>query len=393
MTLDLRTLSFVVSLVSFIAAFLMVFVSILAKQYRAIIYWAIGNTFNAIGFTLLMERDFIPEFYSVVLANVTLGIGMFVVFLGMVKFVGKPLKLLPILFVLLLFFPVFLIFTYTNDSFLTRSVISAVYSGALLLSTGLILFIGSPPALRFSYWFTGFLFTLQGLFQIVRVFAVIKFSPNTSLFSQNGLQVINFISMAAFIILWTMGSVLMVTQRLSMELKQTARIDFLTQTYNRRAAQERMEQEVKRAERKGSVFSIILIDIDLFKEINDRFGHPAGDAALSQISDIMRKNLRLEDMHSRWGGDEFLIMLVETPINAAAVVAERLRNTIESQKIKYQHFSFDCSLSIGIAGFGLDDSTLEETITQADSALYESKALGGNSIVIGYKNKKLDIVV
>jgi diguanylate cyclase (GGDEF)-like protein len=232
-----------------------------------------------------------------------------------------------------------------------------------------------------------------GLFQITRAVLVTQVFPFSSIFSSNWLQLLNYSLMIAFEVLWTMGAVFMVTQRLSTELSRTARIDYLTQTLNRRAAQERLNQAATRAGRKGGIFSVILSDVDSFKEINDRLGHSTGDAALAQISEIMRKNLRLEDMHCRWGGDEFLILLEDTPDHLAAEVATRIKNALKTEKIQVQGKSIDCSLSIGVACFGGKNTTLEQTITQADTALYEAKARGGNCIVVESAQKDQPLLI
>ena len=102
----------------------------------------------------------------------------------------------------------------------------------------------------------------------------------------------------------------------------------------------------------------------------------------------MRKSLRTEDMHCRWGGDEFLIMLQDTAEVGALEVAERLKKTIHKQKINYQKKKISCSLSIGIACFGISTRTLEETITQADEALYLAKSKGGDCIVVESVDKE-----
>lgn len=382
MVLDLKTLAFTISLVSFNATILMVLLSILVKQYRATIYWAVGGALSTIGFFLLMERGIIPNFFSITVANLFCAISLISMFLGILKFMGEERKIPRAFWLLFVLLPIFLYFTFIKDSLLFRSVISAVVSAAVMLLSGYTLLVYSPRSLRLSHWFAGINFLLMGLFQIFRGISLFYVNTSYGIFSDSWLQTANFLLTVIFMILWTMGSVFMVTQRLSVELTQTARIDFLTQTLNRRAAQERLTQEAKRAERKNSVFSIILMDVDKFKYINDHFGHSTGDAALIQISDMMRKSLRTEDMHSRWGGDEFLIMLQDTAELGAVEVAERLKKTIHKQKITYQKKKISCTLSIGVACFGISSRTLEETIIQADEALYIAKSKGGDCIVV-----------
>lgn len=388
MVLDLKTLAFTISLVSFNATLLMVLLRILVKQYRATIYWAVGSAFSMIGFFLLMERGNIPNFFSIVVANLFSALCLIALFLGVLKFMGDERKIPRVFWLLLILLPIFLFFSFIRESLLFRSVISAVYSAVIMLFCAYTLLVYSPISLRLSHWFAGANFLLMGLFQIFRGIALFYVNTSYGVFSDNWLQTANFISTVIFMILWTMGSVFMVTQRLSVELTQTARIDFLTQTLNRRAGQERLNQEAKRAERKSGVFSIILMDVDKFKYINDHFGHSVGDAALIQISDMMRKSLRAEDMHCRWGGDEFLIMLQDTAEVGAQEAAERLKTVIHKQKITYQKKKISCTLSIGISCFGITSRTLEETIILADEALYLAKSKGGDCIVVESANKE-----
>ena len=388
MPLDLRTLAFTVSLVSFNAAVIMLLLFLLVKQYKATIFWGIGNLLCAIGFGLLMGRGVLPDFVSIVIANLLSALSSFFIYYGILKFLNVNQKFPPAFWTILLLLPVFLYFSFVQKSLLYRSVVTAVFGAATMLLIGFTLLLNAPKTLRFSHRFASIGFLVMGLFQILR--GVSLFSVNTSfgIFADNWLQTTNFILAVVFMILWTMGSVFMVTQRLSVELNQTARIDFLTQTLNRRAAQERLNQEAKHAERKSGVFSIILMDVDKFKFINDHYGHAAGDAALIQISDMMRTSLRAEDMHCRWGGDEFLIMLQDTAEVGALEAAERLKKVIHKQKIYYQKKKFSCTLSIGIACFGIATRTLEETITLADEALYEAKSNGGDCIVVESAEKE-----
>lgn len=388
MPLDLRTLAFSVSLVSLNAAVIMLLLFLLVKQYRATIFWGIGNLLCAIGFGLLMGRGLIPDFYSIVLANLLSALSTFFIYYGVIKFLNFQQKMPLVFWAVLLLLPAFLYFSFVQKSLLYRSLVTSVFGAFTMLLIGLTLLIQAPKSLRFSHRFASSGFIVMGLFQIFRGVALFGVNTSYGIFADTWLQTANFILSVIFMILWTMGSVFMVTQRLSVELTQTARIDFLTQTLNRRAAQERLNQEAKRAERKNGVFSIILMDVDKFKYINDHYSHSAGDAALIQISDMMRKSLRTEDMHCRWGGDEFLIMLQDTAEVGALEAAERLKKVIHNQKIHYQKKKINCTLSIGIACFGIASRTLEETITQADEALYIAKSKGGDCIVVESTQKE-----
>jgi diguanylate cyclase (GGDEF)-like protein/PAS domain S-box-containing protein len=174
------------------------------------------------------------------------------------------------------------------------------------------------------------------------------------------------------------GSWLDITERVQLEeeLKKTATIDKLTKAYNRVKFEEIIAIEMERATRYNHPLSILIIDIDDFKNVNDTCGHLAGDYVLKAISDILQSHMRKINHLIRWGGDEFIIVPVETGLDGASIFSERLRQAIDS-------FDFgkagNITVSIGIALFNKDD-TEDTFLKRADDALYKAKASGGNCV-------------
>lgn len=160
------------------------------------------------------------------------------------------------------------------------------------------------------------------------------------------------------------------------ELQNLATRDALTSLYNRRKMQECLAFEVSRAGCYARPLSIILIDVDHFKEINDTYGHPAGDAALVATGRWLRASLRASDIPGRWGGEEFLVICPETPVDAAAQIAERLRREYAALAVPPKGF---LSASFGVAGHrtGL---RVEDMLQNADDALYRAKNAGRNRV-------------
>jgi diguanylate cyclase (GGDEF)-like protein len=163
------------------------------------------------------------------------------------------------------------------------------------------------------------------------------------------------------------------------ELKISATTDKLTQAYNRTKYDEIIAGEFERADRYQQLLSIVLLDIDNFKEVNDRYGHLVGDTVLRTLADIVRKNKRGVDHFIRWGGEEFMIVASGTGLEGAKVLAERLRKAIESYKIDTVG---KITVSLGVTQFRQGD-TEESLIKRADDALYEAKRAGKNQVVIG----------
>ncbi|MGD9569334.1 MAG: diguanylate cyclase [Sedimentibacter sp.] len=164
--------------------------------------------------------------------------------------------------------------------------------------------------------------------------------------------------------------------RLREELEMQSLTDFLTGTYNRRYFMERLESEINRAKRNGKEFSLAMLDIDHFKNINDRFGHNAGDIVLKSIAEMIKDRIRNIDCLARWGGEEFMILLTDTPISKANVLLEELRQGIS--KINISGMS-NFTGSFGVVGFNSSDTT-ETMVQKADSMMYAAKSAGRNCI-------------
>jgi diguanylate cyclase (GGDEF)-like protein len=159
--------------------------------------------------------------------------------------------------------------------------------------------------------------------------------------------------------------------------------DWLTGAYNHRHFQETLQREIGRAERSGRPLSVLMLDIDDFKAINDRYGHPVGDAVLQAIVAQIRHEVRGDmDVLARYGGEEFAIILPETPTEEAAAVAERVRRRIDERLFRPPGSEdvVRVTVSIGLATFPRDASTKPELIEKADAALYRAKRGGKNAV-------------
>lgn len=163
--------------------------------------------------------------------------------------------------------------------------------------------------------------------------------------------------------------------RLYAEAEEKARIDELTELLNRRSLDELITSEISRHSRYGGVLSLIILDLDSFKAYNDNYGHPAGDKLLKRIGSILKSSIRNTDQAFRYGGDEFAILLPNTPIDATNQVAERIRNRIASE---LESGSIQITASLGLAGWPADGLGPTEVIAAADAALYTAKRSGGN---------------
>lgn len=170
-------------------------------------------------------------------------------------------------------------------------------------------------------------------------------------------------------------------ERIESVLQQTALTDYLTQLPNRRAMIQILDNEAARFERSAHPFSLVLLDIDHFKAINDSCGHDGGDEILVSIAETMRGWVREKDVLGRWGGEEFLILLSDTTVDSATEQAERLRAAIEKQTFSIQNSTTRITASLGVAGYQ-KDTGIDNCIKNADIALYRAKEQGRNRVVV-----------
>ena len=173
-----------------------------------------------------------------------------------------------------------------------------------------------------------------------------------------------------------------VEDRLRESLHHAAFRDSLTQLYNRRYVFNVLRDELKKFRRYAEPFSVMLIDADHFKRINDRFGHPAGDAALQAIAEVCNESVRETDVVGRFGGEEFIVLLPHTRASDAVIVAERIRTAMMETGLYWQGHRLNVRLSLGIAEAGLHADDFDELIAAADQALYAAKKGGRNRTVI-----------
>lgn len=163
-------------------------------------------------------------------------------------------------------------------------------------------------------------------------------------------------------------------------LTTDAHIDSLTQAPNRRSFDKRLGEEFSRFKRHGAVFSVVLIDIDFFKRINDSHGHVAGDRVLRAVAGLIAEQIRESDLLARYGGEEFALILPETACAQAIAVAEKIRKRVRATRLNYNKSAVAVSLSAGVAEVLGSDDTSADLISRADAALYRAKNRGRNRV-------------
>jgi len=165
------------------------------------------------------------------------------------------------------------------------------------------------------------------------------------------------------------------------ELEIQATHDALTHVLNRYALEERFTEELERARRYQFSMSVLMLDIDFFKQVNDTYGHHAGDACLVSLSLMLRSAPRKQDIAARFGGEEFVLVLPHTPPQEAMHVADRLRKNVENTPVYYEEKTIHFTISLGMSGFEQPTGiSCKQLLEMADQALYEAKESGRNRV-------------
>ena len=212
---------------------------------------------------------------------------------------------------------------------------------------------------------------------LLRFGSVVAGMAGAGLMEQSLHQAIYLTSYTLTALLLSIGVVLLATERLRTELEQLAMHDSLTHTLNRGAMLVICQAELDRSRRKESGPSILMLDLDHFKAVNDTHGHQHGDAVLVHFAERTRAVLRPADQLGRYGGEEFFVLLPDTGPETARAVAARIHAALATGH------ALDCSLSIGATSRLGPDDTLDAMLSRADAALYQAKAQGRNRTCTG----------
>jgi diguanylate cyclase (GGDEF)-like protein len=171
------------------------------------------------------------------------------------------------------------------------------------------------------------------------------------------------------------------------QLQELAVRDPLTELYNRRYLQEALESEFSHPDRSSMQFAILMLDSDHLKDINDKYGHKAGDDFLVHIANVIRNSIRAGDIACRYGGDEFVVVLSDVSDTTAVERAEKLRESIVSHHIVHRNEKVSISVSVGIAMFPDQGKSGDILLQKADQALYKAKGLGKNRVCLYNENQ------
>jgi diguanylate cyclase (GGDEF)-like protein len=369
---DVRTIALFVGMTFFVQATAIgaqAFLIRELKQYRGVGAALMANLCVAVGLMLRLFAGGLPEFFSIILSNTLVLTGPSLFYIALSQFTGLSYSKTVVIGVITLVVSFLLYFTYWDDRMGNRIITLSLGSIAMVFMLIVQLWRTQKTALRFSANLMLGFFLVYGMFLIIRTI-VILLNPPQDASSLTPAQSATYLLSFALSFFWSMGFILMVSQRLRNDLMEVATTDVLTRIPNRRATQAFLEKELSRAQRTQGEFTVLLIDIDNFKQVNDRWGHAVGDSVLVKIAGTFQSMIRKQDLVGRWGGEEFLI-IVPGPCDAN-VLGERVRCEIAKAKFSHGAASFGITISIGVA-CAKHSAQIDHILRMADKALYQSK--------------------
>lgn len=332
---------------------------------------ALAGVFAALFFG---GRGVLPDFLSIVVGNLFLVGGISLFSIGTRRFFSLPNRT-----------PLFLAILVTTGLVLTWYSVARPDYGARLLfvSATLALILAEHAWLlyrnsvgSFAIRFTMGALMLQSAVLALRAVTSGSIGADETLFSPTPIQSVVIASYPILLLALNIGLILIATERMRSELEYLATHDPMTGALNRRAIVEAAERELARCQRHGHVMSLLMMDLDHFKKINDTYGHLVGDRVLREFAAQVGELLRLPDQFGRYGGEEFVLVLPDTGREAAAIVAERIC------RVAAEAGAPTCTVSIGLATATLIDSDIDSLLSRADEALYQAKAAGRNQVAM-----------
>lgn len=241
---------------------------------------------------------------------------------------------------------------------------------------GYILLVGAA-ALWASEFGALLLAVATSLAYLIGVLVPLNSAPSTS--ADIGRIAFNLIALA--LVAYVCAIVGREQRRAREEALRLSRYDSLTGLHSRDFFLAEMEQEILRAGRSGRPFALLMLDLDGLKAANDRFGHASGDTLLRAVADTLRGDIRITDVAARWGGDEFVLLLPETDLNGAMLVADKVRISIGRLALPHDGLVVRTSASIGLVTYPDDGRSTTELMRRADLAMYEAKRRGRDQVV------------
>ncbi len=338
--------------------------------------WSAATAMLFFGGLAAAARGKAPDIVSITGANLLIFAGVYFQYVGSQRFFGLAPKIAPKMLLIVVLTLVSAYYTVWQPSYLPRLMISVLIMTWLFsIHAHLIYRLGSSS---FAHRFALGILLGAVASQILRFVTAWIYPLGTGILDTTPQNLMYIISYPFVMLLFAISLVLMATDRVRAEFEHLATHDSLTNALTRRHLTEVCQQELERCNRHGRVMSLLLIDVDHFKAINDSRGHQAGDQVLVQFVSAVNTLLRSADVMGRLGGEEFVVLLPETSIEVARIVAERIR-----AKVAELILPAPFTVSIGVTTNKPAADTVDALMARADTAMYLAKEQGRDRVVLG----------
>ncbi len=369
--LALPTITLMITITFIMQASAIAFNSVMVKEYKGVRMAFLATISLALGFVILVIRTFLTDSLVGLLTNLFMITGYTLIYIAICRFIGKPLNryliygLVPVGLVSL-----FIMHILPRPLFPTI-IITQIVGFPLNFASALALLRSDQKRFRLGSYLTALPLMIYGVVTIIRIVTGIisprEVSPGPTLSN-----IFDVLSLYVLSYLWIAGFILMISQRLQSDLNDLAMNDALTRVRNRRAMQGMLDFEMRRVQTEVKDFSIILLDVDHFKRVNDTHGHDVGDLVLQWMAQTLQSLLRVQDIVARWGGEEFLILLPDTSLEEAVQTADRRRSKIEKTAVESSPVLLQITFSAGVAN-SRPNRNVDQICKVADQALYIAK--------------------
>ena len=380
MLLDTRTLIVSTALVTAVHGFVAILFAYQHRGTRALKQVGCGTLICALSLAGVGLRGWIPDLLPVVLSSVLLPLALLCVDNAVRVYTQVPRRD-PVgwALVALTFVGQLVIYCATPDV-RGRIILLSAVTAYLLGRMAVTLHWNAPPDGRRAYRFAEGLCGLWTLVQVARIIGTVLSPPIYDILAPGPIQMVTFPIAMALSVFLMLGFVGIELFWLNHDLVRLATRDSLTGALNRASFLAAGREELSRCERQGGAFSIVLFDVDHFKQINDQYGHAAGDAVLIELVRTLSRSLRGYDHLARLGGEEFAVLLPELDGSSAARVAERARQSLNAAAVEVNGETLRMRVSGGISSYPADGRTITDLLNAADAVLYRAKEAGRNRI-------------
>ncbi|WP_245621007.1 GGDEF domain-containing protein [Paraburkholderia ferrariae] len=357
--------------------------SLLRSRMPGVSDWFASNLMMVVALPLILLRGRIPDAVSVVVANELMALSAVIYYVGCARFLQRPVRWSVLIAGLVALGAALVYWRYVVDSIPQRVLVTVLFSAALCMAVAVLVVRHRPPArAAYPYWATATMALVLGVCQLVRgvYFTTLTGTTNTLLFATAGSVALLAIG-GAIMPMLSMAAMMMVHDALLTDARAAADRDFLTGALSRKGFEAAVQRLSAGAVSSGVPLSLLIVDLDHFKAINDTFGHAGGDAVLREFVRRVESQLRRGDVLGRMGGEEFAILLPEAGTDDALRFAERLSRSVTLQPVDTGSGPRRYSFSGGIAAWQPGD-TFDLLNMRADAALYEAKYSGRNRICV-----------